>query len=105
VRATAPQFCGLKILRDGIHGRADLRCSVHAFDEVGGEALGGVQTRRNSSAAALAGEPLMVVFQTARLRRGVQMFRATRLNADDRQITAISQQVLSSERPINHQRC
>jgi hypothetical protein len=39
---TAPQFCGLKILRDGIHGGADLRGSVQAFDEVGGEALGGL---------------------------------------------------------------
>jgi hypothetical protein len=33
VWATAPQFCGLKILRDGVHGGADLR----GFDEVGGE--------------------------------------------------------------------
>jgi hypothetical protein len=36
--ATAPQFCGLKILRDGIRGCTDLRCSVQAFDEIGGEA-------------------------------------------------------------------
>jgi hypothetical protein len=42
VWATVPQFCGLKILRDGIHGRTDLRCSVQAFDEIGGEALGGI---------------------------------------------------------------
>jgi hypothetical protein len=42
VWATAPQFCGLKILRDGIHGGADLRGSVQAFNEVGGEALGGL---------------------------------------------------------------
>jgi hypothetical protein len=32
------------------------------------------------------------------------MFRATRSSADDRQITTTLQQVLSSERPINHQR-
>jgi len=49
-------------------------------------------------------EPLMVLFQTAKLRRGIQMFRATRSSADDRQITTTLQQVLSSERPINHQR-
>jgi len=36
-------------------------------------------------------EPLMVVFQTAKLRRGVQMFRPTRSNADGRQITTILQ--------------
>jgi hypothetical protein len=46
----------------------------------------------------------MVVFQTAKLRRGVQMFRATRPTADSRQIITILQPVLSSERPINHQR-
>jgi len=40
--ATAPQFCGLKILQDGIHGGADLPGSVQAFDEVGGEAHGGL---------------------------------------------------------------
>jgi hypothetical protein len=28
VLATAPQFCGLKILRDGIRGGTDLCCSV-----------------------------------------------------------------------------
>jgi hypothetical protein len=39
----------------------------------------------------------MAVFQTAKLWRGVQMFRATRLSADTRQITTILQQVLSSE--------
>jgi hypothetical protein len=43
----------------------------------------------------------MAVFQTAKLRRGVQMFRATRPSTDNRQITTILQQVLSSERPIN----
>jgi len=36
VLATAP--------RDGIHGCTDLRCSVQAFDEVGGEALGGLKS-------------------------------------------------------------
>jgi hypothetical protein len=40
--ASAPQFCGLKILRDGIHGSTDLCCSVQAFDEIGREALGGL---------------------------------------------------------------
>jgi hypothetical protein len=49
-------------------------------------------------------EPLMVLFQTAKLRRGVRMFRATRSSADDRQIATTLQQGLSSERPINHQR-
>jgi hypothetical protein len=42
VWATAPQFCGLKILRDGIRRCTDLRYSVQAFDEIGGEAPGGV---------------------------------------------------------------
>jgi len=46
----------------------------------------------------------MVVFQTAKLRRGVQSFRAIRSTADNRQIVTILQQVLSSERPINRQR-
>ena len=32
---------------------------------------------------------LMVVFQTAKLRRGVRMFRATRSTADSRQIITI----------------
>ena len=45
----------------------------------------------------------MVLFQTAKLRRGVRMFRATRPTADSRQIITILQPVLSSERPINHQ--
>jgi hypothetical protein len=31
-----------KILRDSIHGCTDLCCSVQAFDEIGGEALGSV---------------------------------------------------------------
>jgi hypothetical protein len=38
------------------------------------------------------------------VRRGVHMFRANRSSADDRQITTTLQEVLSSERPINHQR-
>jgi len=42
VWAAAPQFCDLKILRDGIRGCTDLCCSVQAFDEIGGEAPGGV---------------------------------------------------------------
>ena len=46
----------------------------------------------------------MGVFQTAKLRCGVQMFRATRSSADDRQIIKILQRVLSSEGPVNHQR-
>ena len=33
--------------------------------------------------------PLMVVFQTAKLRRGVRMFRATRSTAGSRQIITI----------------
>jgi len=35
--------------------------------------------------------PLIVVFQTAKLRRGVQMFRAARSSADNRWITTILQ--------------
>jgi len=92
VWATAPLFCGLKILRDGIRGCTDLRCSVQAFDEIGGEASrrhlkrGAIRLQRH-----LPREPLMVVFQTAKLRRGVQMSRPTRSNADGRQITTILQ--------------
>jgi hypothetical protein len=105
VWATAPQFCGLKILRDGIHGCAE-------------SPLFGSGTRRSRRRGSrrplgrgairlqqhLPREPLMVLFQTAKLRRGVQMFRATRSSAHDRQITTTLRQVLSSERPINHQR-
>ena len=40
-------------------------------------------------------------YQTAKLRRGVQTFRATGWSAHGRQITTILQQVLSAERPIN----
>src|SRR5215469_3347943 len=54
--------------------------------------------RRNSSTAALAARTAHGRVQTAKLRRGVQMFRATRSSADTRQITTILQQVLSSER-------
>jgi hypothetical protein len=35
--------------------------------------------------------PLIVVFQSAKLRRGVQMFRAIRSSADNRQIITILQ--------------
>src|SRR5215469_4009128 len=92
VWAAAPQFCGLKILRDGIRGCTDLRCSVQAFDEIGGEAPGGVLKRGAIRLQRhLPREPLMVVFQTAKLRRGVQMFCPTRSNADGRQITTILQ--------------
>jgi hypothetical protein len=38
------------------------------------------------------------MFETTKLRRGVPMFRATRSSADNRQVTTILQQVLSSER-------
>ena len=82
----------VQILRDGIRGCTDLRCSVQAFDEIGGE---GSRRRLKSGAIRLQRhlppEPLMVVFQTAKLRRGVQMFRPTRSNANGRQITTILQ--------------
>jgi hypothetical protein len=46
-------WCG-KILRDGIHGCADLRGSVQAFDEFGGESLGGVSNAAQFVCSALA---------------------------------------------------
>jgi len=56
-----------KTLRDGIRGCTDFRCSVQAFDEIGGEGPGGVIRLQRH----LPREPLMVAFQTAKLRRGV----------------------------------
>ena len=47
---------------------------------------------------------VITVFQTAKLRRGVPDVPRDRSSADDRQITMILQQALSSERPMNHQR-
>ena len=74
-----------------IHGGADLCLFGLGFDELGGEALAGLQTCRNSSAAAFAASTAHIVFQTAKLRRGVQMFRATRSSAVNRQIITILQ--------------
>ena len=80
---TAPQFRGPKIERNESHGCSDRRCSVQAFDELTGEALGGL---RRDCQRGFARKPLIVVFQTAKLWRGIQTFPATRSSADDRQI-------------------
>src|SRR5215472_9505437 len=77
-------------IRDGIRGCTDLRCSVQAHSTKSAASSrrrlkrGAIRLQRH-----LPREPLMVVFQTAKLRRGVQMFRPTRSNADGRQITTI----------------
>src|SRR5215472_9436018 len=90
-------------IRDGIRGCTDLRCSVQAHSTKSAASSrrrlkrGAIRLQRH-----LPREPLMVVFQTAKLRRGVQMFRPTRSNADGSQITTILQQVLSAVfRPQN----
>ena len=62
------------------------------FDELGGEKLSpafkhsAIRLQRH-----LPRVPLIIVFQTAKLRRGVQMFGATRLSADNRLIIMILQ--------------
>ena len=49
-------------------------------------------------------KPLIVVFLTAKLWRGIQTFAATRSSADERHRIKILQRVLSSEGPVNHKR-
>ena len=104
-RATAPQYCGLKNLT-----RRDPRLRRSLLFGSGIRRTRRPGSRRPFKRGAIRLQrhlprvPLMVVFQTAKLRRGVQMFRATRPTADSRQIITILQPVLSSERPINHQR-
>jgi hypothetical protein len=102
----------LQAAADITAGRRDLVASLEA-----GRAVLGADTAKLDDWALRTseiGDPHIVVAvdrrskrggqaKTAKLRRGVQIFRATRSSADNRQITTILQQVLSSERPINHQ--
>jgi hypothetical protein len=57
--------------RDGIHGCTDLRCSVQAFDEVGGEALGGLK----SATMTKGGSPPIKISDVRGLRRGFLGYR------------------------------
>jgi hypothetical protein len=85
VRATAPQYCGLKILRDGIRDPR-LRRSLLFGSGIRRTRRPGSRRPFKRGAIRLQRHlprvPLMVVFQTAKLRRGVQMLRATRPTAD-----------------------
>ena len=89
--ATAPQFCGLKSLtrRDPrLHRSLLFGLNI---GELGGEALPVFKRSAIRLQRHLPQVPLIVVFQTAKFWRGVQMFRATRSNADNRQIITILQ--------------